>query len=296
MEWRCAWCGKPHEENDPPCDNCGHGEFEKAVVPVAPESDDGGDAETYHVWECTECGNDHPKHTPPCDRCGNATLERREVTYDEEAVVEEMLGEDGTGPSADVSYLDALDLRLGLLMLGVAALVVVLGLGYLGIVDVPGLDVGPRAEATAPGNGTTVGDHSLDAIETAYVEVVNDRRAEAGFEELEDDDDLSRAAAHLNKRLVRERVGDERETTNDVAFELMQRACEDVEDADPQPFTVEPRSLPSGSLAGHDSETAAAAALVEFRDAPGSPTRLERIGVDVHVAPDGTVFVTEITC
>lgn len=74
MEWRCEWCGKPHEENDPPCDNCGHGTFEKAVV-RRPNAE--SDPASTVVWVCTECGREHTKHSPPCSRCNNAQLERR---------------------------------------------------------------------------------------------------------------------------------------------------------------------------------------------------------------------------
>lgn len=75
MRWRCEWCGKPHDENDPPCDNCGHGKFEEAVV-QQPGAGDGQDS--MLVWVCTECGREHTKNSPPCSRCNNATFERRE--------------------------------------------------------------------------------------------------------------------------------------------------------------------------------------------------------------------------
>ena len=75
MRWRCEWCGKPHEENDPPCDNCGHGTFEEAVVQQA-GAGDGQDS--MLVWVCTECGREHAKNSPPCSRCNNATFERQE--------------------------------------------------------------------------------------------------------------------------------------------------------------------------------------------------------------------------
>jgi ribosomal protein L37E len=75
MRWRCEWCGKPHEENDPPCDNCGHGKFEEAVVQQA-GAGDGQDS--MLVWVCTACGREHAKNSPPCSRCNNATFERRE--------------------------------------------------------------------------------------------------------------------------------------------------------------------------------------------------------------------------
>lgn len=81
MEWRCEWCGKPHDEDDPPCDNCGHGSFERAVVRRTDLG--GGDPDTTTVWVCTACGREHTKHAPPCSRCNNADLERREKRVDE---------------------------------------------------------------------------------------------------------------------------------------------------------------------------------------------------------------------
>lgn len=81
MEWRCEWCGKPHDENDPPCDNCGHGTFEKAVV-RGPPSTSGPDSTV--VWVCTACGREHTKNSPPCSRCNNATLERQRKEITEE--------------------------------------------------------------------------------------------------------------------------------------------------------------------------------------------------------------------
>src|SRR6056297_1731717 len=110
MEWRCKWCEKPHEENDPPCDNCGHGEFEKAVVPMSPESTDDS---TPLVWACTECGREHQKNSPPCSRCGNAMLEQREVDYRD---VDEM-GSTGWTDILDRKY------AAGFAVVGVLALV-----------------------------------------------------------------------------------------------------------------------------------------------------------------------------
>ncbi len=87
MEWRCEWCGKPHEEDDPPCDNCGHGSFERAVVRRT-DLGDGPGADTTTVWECTECGREHPKNAPPCSRCNNPTLERQQKRVDESNLTE----------------------------------------------------------------------------------------------------------------------------------------------------------------------------------------------------------------
>jgi ribosomal protein L40E len=83
MEWRCEWCGKPHAENDPPCDNCGHGSFERAVVRRTDLAGGNENPDTMTVWVCTACGREHPKHSPPCSRCNNGTLEQQEKRVDE---------------------------------------------------------------------------------------------------------------------------------------------------------------------------------------------------------------------
>ncbi|MXR52865.1 hypothetical protein GRX03_14785 [Halovenus sp. WSH3] len=84
MEWRCEWCGKPHEEDDPPCDNCGHGSFERAVV----RQGSAGEENSTVVWVCTDCGREHTKHSPPCSRCNNGTLERREKTISDDELTQ----------------------------------------------------------------------------------------------------------------------------------------------------------------------------------------------------------------
>jgi hypothetical protein len=104
MEWRCEWCGKPHEENDPPCDNCGHGSFERAVVRQTDLSE-GGDPDTMTVWVCTACGREHPKHSPPCSRCNNATLEREEKRVDESNLTERPGSADTGAVSAEQTTL-----------------------------------------------------------------------------------------------------------------------------------------------------------------------------------------------
>jgi hypothetical protein len=98
MKWRCEWCGKPHKEDDPPCDNCGHGSFERAVVRQA-ESVEGSVSDTMTVWVCTACGREHPKNSPPCSRCNNATLEREEKRIDESNLTDRP----GTGEAGAVS-------------------------------------------------------------------------------------------------------------------------------------------------------------------------------------------------
>lgn len=296
MKWRCSWCGKPHEDNDPPCDNCGHHEFEKAVVPMAPEAD-AADA-TSHVWVCTECGNDHPKHTPPCDRCGNATLERRELTYDEDEVLDEMLGGESSGPSADVGYLDVLDAKLAAGFLAVGALVLVLALGFLGVVSVPGLDIGPAEEITAPGNDTQVGHISLQAVETEYVSQLNAQREANGYEPLSVDEDVTLAASNVNKQRVRAVfVGEETPTENDLHTQVADSCGSSVE---ARAFELPTGAMPGGSITGYDSEAAVGEALLDQRitNGPIQYQEAERnvIGVDVHVGPNDRVYVLQVVC
>jgi len=290
VKFRCTYCGKPHERNDPPCDNCGHSEFEKAVVPMAPEAED-ADAATTYVWVCTECGNDHPKNTPPCDRCGSGPLERREQTFDEEAVVSEML--DGTNgdrsPSADVSYLDVLDAKLVLGFVGVSALVLVLALGFLGVVTVPGI----TPPGPVPGNATSAGGLSLSEVETAYVAGLNDRRTAEGGAELTTDERLRDAATYINQERVRATYGNGDGPSGDRVRSELGDACGDV-----TPSLVQFSTTSSLVEESADATAALAEELLAAPDAPDPTIAAERglTGVDVHVGPDGRVFVTQLVC
>jgi len=291
MKWRCTHCGKPHERNDPPCDNCGHSEFEKAVVPMAPEGDE--DAATTHAWICTECGNDHPKHTPPCDRCGHSNLERREIKFDEEEVVAEMLGEgqDRSTPSADVSYLDVLDAKLVAMFLGVGALIVVLALGFTGVIHVPGISpVGPP-----PGEAETASGLSLADVEDAYVAELNDRRAAEDAGALTVDENLQSGATYANQELVR---ADYADGDGPDPQEVRSRVGDTCEDIQPASFAVESNLGQEGDTTFETEGELAAALVEEYRSVSGGPEEPENglIGVDVHVAPDGTVYVTQLVC
>lgn len=292
MKWRCAYCGKPHERNDPPCDNCGHSEFEKAVVPMAPEAEDEEAATTY-VWVCTECGNDHPKNTPPCDRCGAAPLERREQSFDEQAVVEEMLGESESergSTAADVGYLDVLDAKLVLGFVGVGALLTVLVLGFLGVVSIPGI----TPPGPVPGNATSVDGLSLSGVEAAYVEGLNERRPAAGYDELTRDDDLASAAAYVNRERVRAAYADGDGPTGERFREELGDSCGE---AGPSATAFEmPSNLGTGGEPEYDSEAELARALLDSRSSEFQSGERGLIGVDVHVAPDGRVYVAQVVC
>jgi len=296
VKWRCEWCGKPHEENDPPCDNCGHSEFEKAVVPAAPEGDETTSDAYGYVWVCTECGNDHPKNTPPCDRCGHDTFERQAIEYDEDEVMDEMLGESSTSstPSVDVGYLDVLDAKLVVAFLVVLGLVAVIGLGTVGIVDLSRYGIGP-SPGPVPGNATAAGSLSLAEVESAYVAELNERRSGAGVAELTRDDQLADAARFANQQRVRVDYGDgspadEAEISSRIGDACGGRVLVDefeVEtdlDTDPDAF---------------GSERALASALLDASgrsDGSFAEADRGRTGVDVHIAPDGTVYVLQYAC
>lgn len=96
MKWRCEWCGKPHEVDDPPCDNCGHSQFEKAIVrQTAPDED----RRTTTVWVCPDCGREHPKNSPPCSRCASGPLQRQEKYVDEDNLTDAPTAARDVGPA-----------------------------------------------------------------------------------------------------------------------------------------------------------------------------------------------------
>jgi hypothetical protein len=302
VKWRCEWCGKPHAENDPPCDNCGHGEFEKAVVPAAPEADETTSDAYGYVWVCEECGNDHPKNTPPCDRCGHNQFERQPIEFDEEAVMAEMLGRsenDSRTSSADIGYLDVIDTRLALMMVGVAALVALLALSYLGIVSVPGIDIGPTGPVDAPGNATTYEGLSLSTVEAEYLLALNERRADEGYDAYEADDGLGTLAERLNKQRVAAAYGDADEPDIQRLINGADLNCERV---GVRQVMVPVSRLDSGSLGSYETESAAASALVESQLAAENgrtgfmDVTSNRGGVDVHVAPDDAVYIVIAGC
>jgi ribosomal protein L37E len=295
VKWRCEWCGKPHPENDPPCDNCGHGEFEKAVVPAAPEGDDQTGDAYGHVWVCTECGNDHPKNTPPCDRCGHDTFERQAIEFDEDEVVEEMLAEStgSTTPSADIGYLDVLDTKLALGFVGVAALVVVFALGALGIVNVPGFGTSGPSVAEVPGNATSIDGLDIATVERDYTRELNDLRADAGANELERDERVASVAAFVNKNRVLAIYGDGEVPGEEDIDSQLGDACSSVWQE--ESFEIE-TDLGTGQ-SEFDSETGLARALADrYAATRDVVVEGQKVGVDVHVGPDGVVYVTQIVC
>ena len=280
MEWRCAWCGKPHESDDPPCDNCGHGKFEKAVerVPATADQPQGS------VWVCPDCGRQHQKHSPPCSRCGNLELEQRDVSE-----LDDPLDDIGT------RWRDVVEPRYVAGYVAVGLLLLVLGLGAVGVIDLPGF--GAPAIPDAPGDADTAGNLSLDAVEREYVDALNERRENASVEPLTTDATLGEMAAYYNKAVVDAAYDDGSGPDRD-ALGRFDHGCS----SRPDIVRHENRAGPGGTpITDADGPDAAASALVaSIEDDSGFDTLLDpdlrSVGVDVHVAPDGRVFVTVVTC
>jgi len=282
MKWRCEWCGKPHEENDPPCDNCGHGSFEEAVTQVNHEVVEGGPR-----WVCLDCGRQHQKNSPPCNRCGGSNFERRTGPPEEDPLDEIKTG-----------WLDVLEAKYVLGYVTVALVIGIVLLGLVAGVPLPGFapetPAGPPPIPDAPGQGDTVGSLSLAEVEDAYVDVYNVRRATISGGTVTRNATADDAAAYYNKG----RVGVRYENADPPTREGVSRfalACE-------RPAVVHyavAYDRPPRSVEQFGNETALATALVDSYFERGQPVRsadVGTIGVDVHVGPDGRVFVTYVLC
>lgn len=273
MEWRCEWCGKPHEDDDPPCDSCGHGSFERAVVQQAPAG------ESTTLWVCTECGREHPKHNPPCSRCGKPDLERRERTVDDAEL---------TPPG----YLDLLTPRYALGLAVALVLAAVLVLGLAGVVDLPGMDDrGVPEVEDVPGSAESVDGTALSAIEASYVDRYNERRADEGAPDLERDDQLAAIAAFVNRRQVRADAGEDAPADRERVEDLLAGPCGRSAGVPPTFVDRPPDGAGSaGAIGGFLADR-------QFeRFGASVPAERGLIGVDVHAAPDGRLYVTQITC
>jgi len=271
MEWRCEWCGKPHEEDDPPCDNCGHGSFERAVVPVANAGESlGSEAK---VWVCTSCGREHTKHTPPCSRCGHGELElqRQEVGEDELEVP---------------GYVDLLTPRYVLGLVVVLAVAGVFALGVTGVVDIPGFGGGVPEVSDVPGDPAAAGGVPFDDAEAAYLSGLNDARESASVPALSRDDDLDAVAAFLNQKRVKEEgvSGEE----NDRVRGVLEGACE----TSPEVVTanVPPDAFTSAASLGDALVTAT------VQEGGADTADGARTGVDLHATPGGQVYLLQVVC
>ncbi|QSW98814.1 hypothetical protein [Haloterrigena alkaliphila] len=204
MKWRCTWCGKPHAENDPPCDNCGHNAFEEAIVREGegsegdPTADTGAtetgtvDTGTTYVWRCQECGRDHVKYNPPCSRCGNHALEKTEQSYDD---VERDLE-----PS---SWLEVAKPYSPILLV-FGLFVALFATGIVSPSIIPG--VGQPSPPDAPGEGSQIAGIDLEATELEIHDRLEDvRDGDRSY----DENGLAAYAEYRNRAYLAARDGGE---------------------------------------------------------------------------------------
>ncbi len=279
MEWRCEWCGKPHAADDPPCDNCGHGTFERAVVP-APGGEVGTGATT--VWVCPSCGRDHPKHSPPCSRCGNPNLERQERDPEEYDI-------------GAPSYRELLTPRYLVMLVAVLALAGVFVLGVTGVVDVPGLTQGGVPTVSdVPGSGTSANGIDLNTVETELVVAMNDRRVAANHSTLTRDDHLDAVATFYTERLVKARTTGGSIPGDDRLRDMIGGSCGSNR------VLLSPRILTgSDSVSAHSTAEAAASTLASPYPLDNEVSREPAaglVGLAIHAGSEETTYLTRIVC
>jgi hypothetical protein len=158
---------------------------------------------------------------------------------------------------------------------------------------VPGLSPGLPPVSDVPGDAEVAGDRTLSAVEDAYLDALNDRRREAGLDELDREERLDDVAEYATRRIVKSRHGDGSLPDQGRMNEALSGTC--------SPGSVTPALVTLEAEAGIEaasSDTELGEALAERR-AEGvelSPAERSITGLDIHVAPDGTTYLSQFTC
>ncbi|WP_435363467.1 hypothetical protein [Haloarchaeobius sp. DYHT-AS-18] len=261
MGWECDNCGSV--STTPPCDECGHehGEY------------------TGFVWVCTECGKQSTRNNPPCVRCGNMGLEKRKPDY-----------QDVETEAAGVGWLTVAKPFAPV----IAVMLLVAALFVTGVIPFPLGDQQPTV-SNAPGNATTANGIDLAAVEADVQLQVNDFRAEQGESTLEQDETLTAMATFLNQRNVTRDYeggqvrgdldgfssGCQRQLLGSFFGSEENRFGSHITDYDSAEMLAD--SVAEALLSNPSSRQAALAAESTY-------------AVDVHVAPDGRIYVAHLFC
>ncbi|MFP8954898.1 hypothetical protein ACLI4Z_18340 [Natrialbaceae archaeon A-arb3/5] len=279
MKWRCTWCGKPHEENDPPCDNCGHNVFEEAVVRADEEPSDSRtvDTGTTYVWKCRNCGREHVKNNPPCSRCGNPELEKTEQLY---ADVDQEL--------ETSSWLEVAKPYTPIFVL-VGVVIALFATGIISPSMLPG--IGTPSPPDAPGDGSQAAGIDLEAAEDEIHQRLESERAAAGADSRAYDEGLAAYAAYQNHAAAA------------IEYEDAEPESVELSEFDPdcgdQPVVV-PLSLSESVLESADDETElaeqVATALLDSERGDDVRAGYGAEGVDLYSTPDDVVYVFYLTC
>lgn len=272
MTWRCVRCGTLHGSSEPPCDSCGHDEFEE----VPDEAFETVDTGTQYLWVCPNCGCQHVKNNPPCSRCGNHDLEKIEQRYD--GLEDEL---------AVPSWFEVARPYLPF----VAVAVVVVALFATGVLPLsllfPGMETPEPPEA--PGEAEVAAGIDLEGLEVGIHDRLEAEREAQGVESRALDGELAAMAEYRNRQNVVEQAEGERPDPPDWgAFDP---------DCGGERILLE--SIEVGSIGDYDgadglADAVAAGLAADHADLVLADRPSE--GVDVHVGTDGTVFVTYAVC
>ncbi|WP_435345481.1 hypothetical protein [Haloarchaeobius sp. HRN-SO-5] len=266
MTWECDDCGSTSRA--PPCDACGS---------------ESGAYERF-VWACTECDKQQSRHNPPCGRCGSMQFEKRPHDYQD-------IDDELAGPS----YVELA--KPALPVLGVLALVGALVLSGVVAVPAPLTNAmqGPHV-SNAPGHAEEANGLDLAAVEDAVHEGVNERLTERGGSTLARDSTLDDLATFENRRRVvgSYEGGSVHGTTDEFAPDCQRRVNLLLSSSTSE-------GILAATIEDFDTERELADAVVSNvgRD-PSTWSAVENsqygYGVDVHVAPDGTIWVVHAVC
>ena len=220
-------------------------------------------------WECEHCGERTPKNNPPCSNCGGMSMEKVPLNGARDVQEAEALA--GTSRRTVLAY-------------GAAGAAAVVGGGYF-IWDA----LTPPAIPDASGNADAAGGISLAAAADAILAGVNDERS-AALAEVERVQSAARfataytvvegesgSARELFQRLDEFRIGRFQFVRRVITGDAGTRGIETFADADELAAAV------VDSLLG-DDEVRAFLANERFANA----------GVDVHVDPEGDVYVAVV--
>ena len=231
-------------------------------------------------WVCQDCGRGHPKNSPPCSRCGGMDLEREPISYD-------------LSDAEAASYLELGKYHI----VAAAVLLALVVLTALGVIPVPQLgapsiDDAPGESERAAGIDLTVAEAQVRAEIDAY-RAANDRPA------LEADADLAAVATYHNRhRAVAAHDEDVQRPTAEEDWNEFDYGCP----RRPILLSVPVGALGEpGSIDAYENETDLAESVADGVVRRGGEELLleadrEAIGVDLHVYPDGSVYVALAAC
>ena len=268
MKWRCTWCGREYDADDPPCETCGRETFERVDNG---ETASAFEAESF-VWVCENCGREHVKNPRICARCSHPSLAKRPA---DEADLSEELSTPGY-LSVGWPY-----------VLGAVAVIAVVALALTGVLPVPGVG-GPPAPPEAPGESTRAAGLDLGSVEAAVLERFD---AERGSERGRDG-----GLNGLVTFLVRHEVATEYDPEYDEELPDLRAFdpdCGTELRGDVVEFQLSPAAFDDEAALGE----AIASALLETSDFEAVVTGEATIeAVTVHATPEDTVTVGYAAC